>query len=74
MGSVRYVVCNDQATLVYLANQAVITPPPWLSRADKPDYSDQMIFDLDPPDGNFSAVRHAALTLHGISIISTGRR
>jgi bifunctional non-homologous end joining protein LigD len=65
-GSVRYVVCNDAATLVYLANQAVVTPHTWLSRADKPDHPDQMIFDLDPPDGDFKAVRRAALTLREI--------
>jgi bifunctional non-homologous end joining protein LigD len=62
-GSVRYVICKDAATLVYLANQAVITPHAWLSRADKPDYPDQMIFDLDPPDGDFGVVRRAALKL-----------
>jgi bifunctional non-homologous end joining protein LigD len=65
-GSVRYVVCNNAATLVYLANQAVITPHTWLSRADKPDYPDQMIFDLDPPEGGFDAARRAALTLREI--------
>ncbi|MBV8847383.1 MAG: non-homologous end-joining DNA ligase [Bryobacterales bacterium] len=65
-GSVRYVICNNAATLVYLANQAVITPHVWLSRADKPNYPDQMIFDLDPPDGDFGAVRRAALKLREI--------
>ena len=65
-GSVRYVVCDDAATLVYLANQAVITPHTWLSLADKPDYPDQMIFDLDPPNGDFGAVRRAAMALREI--------
>lgn len=55
-GLVRHVVCNDAATLVYLANQAVITPHTWLSRVDKPNHPDQMIFDLDPSDGDFQAV------------------
>jgi bifunctional non-homologous end joining protein LigD len=53
-------------TLVYLANQAVITPHPWLSRANKPDCPDQMIFDLDPPEGGFDAARRAALELREI--------
>jgi bifunctional non-homologous end joining protein LigD len=65
-GSVRYVVCDDAATLVYLANQAVLTPHTWLSLADKPDYPDQMIFDLDPPNGDFGAVRRAAIALREI--------
>lgn len=62
-GIVRHVVCNDAATLVYLANQAVITPHTWLSRIDKPDHPDQMIFDLDPSDANFKQVCAAAKAL-----------
>lgn len=62
-GFVRYVVCNDQATLVFLANQAVITPHVWLSRIDKLQYPDRMIFDLDPSRNDFDAVRSAALRL-----------
>jgi bifunctional non-homologous end joining protein LigD len=63
-GTVRHVICQDAATLVYLANQACITPHVWLSRVDKPRHPDQMIFDLDPSGGNFRAVCRAALTLH----------
>jgi bifunctional non-homologous end joining protein LigD len=59
-GVVRHVVCDDAATLVYLANQAVITPHTWLSRIDKPNHPDQMIFDLDPSNGDFRAVCDAA--------------
>jgi bifunctional non-homologous end joining protein LigD len=62
-GTVRHVVCDDAATLIYLANQAVITPHTWLSRIDKPGHPDQMIFDLDPSDGNFKQVCAAAKTL-----------
>src|SRR5262249_4043552 len=62
-GFVRHVVCNDAATLVYLANLAVLTPHTWLSRVDKPDHPDQMIFDLDPSDGDFRAVCDAARRL-----------
>ena len=62
-GVVRHVVCEDAATLVYLANQAVITPHTWLSRIDKPNLPDQMIFDLDPSEGDFRAVCDAAKML-----------
>jgi bifunctional non-homologous end joining protein LigD len=62
-GVVRHVVCNNAATLVYLANQAVITPHTWLSRIDKPDHPDQMIFDLDPSDGDFGLVCDVAKVL-----------
>jgi bifunctional non-homologous end joining protein LigD len=59
-GVVRHVVCENATTLVYLANQAVITPHTWLSRIDKPNHPGQMIFDLDPSDGDFRAVCDAA--------------
>jgi bifunctional non-homologous end joining protein LigD len=62
-GTVQHVICQDAATLVYLANQACITPHVWLSRIDKPDHPDQMIFDLDPSGGDFRTVCRAALTL-----------
>lgn len=45
---VDYVVCNNAATLVYLANQAVVTIHLLLNTSDKLNYPDRMIFDLDP--------------------------
>ncbi len=63
-GSLRMVMVNNKATLAYLCNQDVITHHLWLSRADRIKYPDQLIFDLDPPRGNFELVREAALALH----------
>jgi bifunctional non-homologous end joining protein LigD len=57
---VKHVVCDDVATLVYLANQACITPHTWLSRAGKPDFPDQVILDLDPSTEDVAAVIEAA--------------
>ncbi|MCQ3980713.1 MAG: ATP-dependent DNA ligase [Anaerolineae bacterium] len=54
------VMCDNVETLVYLANQACITLHPWLSRADKLNHPDKLIFDLDPPGGDFEMVRFAA--------------
>ncbi|WP_327189918.1 non-homologous end-joining DNA ligase [Streptomyces xinghaiensis] len=60
-GTVTHVVCDDAATLVYLADQACVTPHRWLSRADRPDHPDRLVFDLDPSDGSgFEDVRWAA--------------
>jgi bifunctional non-homologous end joining protein LigD len=59
-GNVRHAVAGSAAALVYLANQACITPHAWLSRADRPRNPDQLIFDLDPPDNDFPAARRAA--------------
>jgi bifunctional non-homologous end joining protein LigD len=76
------VACDNAATLVYLADQDCITPHAWLSRADKLDYPDQMIFDLDPPDEDFRMVALAAKELRkaleseGLSpyVMTTGSR
>jgi bifunctional non-homologous end joining protein LigD len=62
-GSVRHVICDDAGTLVYLANQACVTPHIWLSRRDKLDYPDQMVFDLDPSEDNFEPVKTTAQSL-----------
>jgi bifunctional non-homologous end joining protein LigD len=59
-GSTTHVICQNKATLVYLASQACITPHVWLSRQDRLDYPDLLIFDLDPPDDDFAPVRRAA--------------
>lgn len=60
-GSVHYMVCNNAASLVYLANAACITPHLFLSKIDKLEYPDQMIFDLDPSKKNdFASVKHVA--------------
>ncbi|MEU2231093.1 non-homologous end-joining DNA ligase [Streptomyces vietnamensis] len=72
-GTVTYPVCDDVATLLYLAGQACITPHRWLSRTDRPDHPDRLVFDLDPPPASgrgrplgedFEAVRRAATLLH----------
>jgi bifunctional non-homologous end joining protein LigD len=62
-GIVRHVICNDAATLVYLASQACVTPHVWLSRIDKLTYPDQMVFDLDPSGGRFEIVKSTAASL-----------
>jgi len=59
-GTTNYVICSNTATLVYLANQACITPHIWLSKKDKLDHPDRMIFDLDPSDNDFLKVKSVA--------------
>jgi bifunctional non-homologous end joining protein LigD len=49
----RYIVCQNKETLLYLANLGCIELNPWNSRItnlEKPDY---MILDLDPNDRDF---------------------
>ena len=65
-GSLRQVVIDDAATLVYLADQACITPHVWPSRIDRIRHPDRMVFDFDPPgddwEATFDEVRWAART------------
>lgn len=58
--------CDDTVTLLFLADQACVTPHRWLSRTDRaagPDHPDRLVFDLDPPDDDFATVRAAAAVL-----------
>jgi bifunctional non-homologous end joining protein LigD len=59
-GSITHLLCENRPTMEYLANQACITPHVWLSRVDRPDSPDRLIFDLDPPDDDFLPVKKAA--------------
>jgi bifunctional non-homologous end joining protein LigD len=45
---VTYVICNDEATLAYLANLASIVLHVWTSRVESLDEPDLVFFDLDP--------------------------
>lgn len=59
-GTVEHVRAADAATLVYLADQACVTLHAWLSRRDRLDRPDRLIFDLDPSVDRPADVRRAA--------------
>ena len=48
---VRYVVCDDEATLIFTANLAALVLHVWTSRLPKIDAPDYLLFDLDPWEG-----------------------
>jgi bifunctional non-homologous end joining protein LigD len=48
---IHYIICNDRATLVYLANLASIDQNPWMSRVGSLDHPDFALIDLDPTEG-----------------------
>ncbi len=58
-GDQHQVVAGDERSLVYLANQACITPHTWLSTTDDLERPDQLVFDLDPSVPGLAAVRRA---------------
>jgi bifunctional non-homologous end joining protein LigD len=62
-GTVEHVVANDAATLVYLADQGVITLHSWLSRIDRLDRPDRLIVDLDPSVEDHATIRTAARSI-----------
>lgn len=57
---------ESEAALVYLANQGMVTPHVWLSRADRPLHPDRIVFDLDPSDTDFDLIRRTALELREV--------
>jgi bifunctional non-homologous end joining protein LigD len=60
-GSVDHVVCDDAATLLYLANLATVTFHAWTSRVEHLARPDLAIIDLDPDPGQgLDVVRAAA--------------
>lgn len=66
-GHIEHALCQDEATLAYLANQAAITLHGWLSRADLPEHPDRILFDLDPPEGGDGF----AQAVHGAQVLRT---
>ena len=64
---VDYILCNDKATLLYLANLGCIEINPWHSRVKSLDNPDYLIIDIDPSDNNtFDQVIEAANVVKGI--------
>ncbi|HLQ06023.1 MAG TPA: DNA ligase D [Verrucomicrobiae bacterium] len=66
-GGIDYILGNDLATLVWLANYTAIEIHPWLSRIDDPDHPDIAIIDLDPSAGaTWDDVKETAAVVHEV--------
>jgi bifunctional non-homologous end joining protein LigD len=50
--TIQYMLCNNEAALLYMANLGCIEMHPWHSRAQKPDNPDYCLIDLDPDTSN----------------------
>ncbi|MEX2336273.1 MAG: non-homologous end-joining DNA ligase [Fulvivirga sp.] len=59
-GEVKHVLCNNEATLIYLVNQSTISFHSWLSLKNAIDHPDKLIIDLDPASDDFDEVRKGA--------------
>ncbi|RYG44916.1 MAG: DNA ligase D, partial [Chitinophagaceae bacterium] len=61
---IDYIICNNKATLLYLANLGCIEINPWNSTAKKKDNPAWMVIDIDPSDENtFEQVVDTALAV-----------
>jgi len=63
---IDYLICNDTATLVYMANLGCIEINPWHSTYSIPDNPSYIMLDLDPGDISFTEVVNAALVIKEI--------
>lgn len=48
----NFMLCNDEESLLYMANLGCIDVNPWNSRIETPDNPDWCLLDLDPDTGN----------------------
>ncbi len=60
-GSNTQVICNTKKSLIYLANQGTLAFHIWLSKKDKLNRPDKIVFDLDPSENDFGKVKEAAV-------------
>jgi len=58
----HFLVCADEATLLYIAALGCIEMNPWSSRTQNPNHPDWCIIDLDPDQNPFDQVISAAQT------------
>jgi bifunctional non-homologous end joining protein LigD len=63
-GEIHYVLCQDEASLLYLANLGCIEINPWNSRVGHLDEPDYLVIDLDPEDIGLPRVVEAAQAIH----------
>jgi bifunctional non-homologous end joining protein LigD len=62
----NYVLCNNQASLLYLANQGCLTFHAWLSQKGSLEVPDQIVFDFDPSDDDMEKVQEGAMALNAV--------
>ncbi|KUJ60980.1 DNA ligase [Flavobacteriaceae bacterium CRH] len=61
--NLNYLICNDKATLLYMANLGCIEINPWNSTIKHIENPDWMVIDIDPSNDKFEEVIQTALTV-----------
>jgi bifunctional non-homologous end joining protein LigD len=64
--NVKYLVCNGEASLIYMANLGCIEINPWHSRSDTWQKPDWCLLDLDPEGVGFDKVIEVAQVIKKI--------
>ena len=59
----NYLICNDKATLLYMANLGCIEMNPWNSTIKHVENPDWLVIDIDPDKDDFEEVVRTALTV-----------
>ena len=62
----EFLVCTDEASLLYIASLGCIEINPWSSRTQTPDNPDWCIIDLDPDKNTFEQVIETACVTKSI--------
>ncbi|HVQ44917.1 MAG TPA: DNA ligase D [Candidatus Saccharimonadia bacterium] len=63
---INYLLCQNEATLIYMANLGCIDLNPWNSRLKHLDNPDWCVIDLDPEDIGFEAVIETARAVKSV--------
>jgi bifunctional non-homologous end joining protein LigD len=63
---IKYFVCDDEESLLYLANMGSIPLHIWASRVGSLELPDWCVIDLDPKEAPFSDVIRTAIALHRV--------
>jgi bifunctional non-homologous end joining protein LigD len=66
-GTKQFLVCTDEASLLYMANMGCIEMNPWHSRTVSPDNPDWCVIDLDPDTNSFDEVIEVANVIRQIT-------
>jgi bifunctional non-homologous end joining protein LigD len=61
---VDFPLVGTREALLWMVQMNCIDMNAWYSRVDKPDRPDYVVFDLDPPDGEFAMCIRAVRLLH----------
>jgi bifunctional non-homologous end joining protein LigD len=58
-----FMICSEEASLIYMVNLGCIELNPWHSRVQTPNYPDWSVIDLDPGEISFDKVIETAIVI-----------